>query len=119
MELRGHRRANKPQSGLFSKHYFNGRVVLGGNECMVRRDEELCRSCGLQGEGLCQEGAGDAEHRQSGPAGTFHRDHVPQDAGAGRRSGREARHQHRPLSYTSSMAALRSILETHTGAARV
>ena len=28
MELRGHRRANKPQSGLFSRHYFNGRVVL-------------------------------------------------------------------------------------------
>ena len=26
MELRGHRRANKPQSGLFSRHYFNGRV---------------------------------------------------------------------------------------------
>ena len=29
MELRGHRRANKPQSGLFSRHYFNGRVVSG------------------------------------------------------------------------------------------
>ena len=28
MELRGYRRANKPQSGLFSRHYFNGRVVL-------------------------------------------------------------------------------------------
>ena len=27
MELRGHRRANKPQSGFFSRHYFNGRVV--------------------------------------------------------------------------------------------
>ena len=27
MELRGHRRAKKPQSGFFSRHYFNGRVV--------------------------------------------------------------------------------------------
>ena len=24
MELRGHRRANKPQSGLFSRHYYTG-----------------------------------------------------------------------------------------------
>ena len=24
MELRGYRRANKPQSGLFSRHYYNG-----------------------------------------------------------------------------------------------
>ena len=24
MELRGHRRANKPQSGLFSRHFFKG-----------------------------------------------------------------------------------------------
>ena len=24
MELRGRRRANKPQSGLFSRHYYNG-----------------------------------------------------------------------------------------------
>ena len=29
MELRGYRRANKPQSGLFSRHYFHGRVVSG------------------------------------------------------------------------------------------
>ena len=28
MELRGHRRAKKPQSGLFSRHYFNGRAGL-------------------------------------------------------------------------------------------
>ena len=29
MELRGHRRANKPQSGLFSRHYINGPVLTG------------------------------------------------------------------------------------------
>ena len=27
MELRGHRRAKKPQSGFFSRHYSNGRVA--------------------------------------------------------------------------------------------
>ena len=27
MELRGRRRAKKPQSGFFSRHYSNGRVV--------------------------------------------------------------------------------------------
>ena len=40
MELRGHRRANKPQSGLFSRHYFNGRVVsLSGRNVWAARTE--------------------------------------------------------------------------------
>ena len=38
MELRGYRRAKKPQSGLFSRHYFNGRVVSGSRR-VSRRPE--------------------------------------------------------------------------------
>ena len=38
MELRGYRRANKPQSGFFRRHYFNGSVVSGRRR-VLRRPE--------------------------------------------------------------------------------
>ena len=41
MELRGHRRANKPQSGLFSRHYYSAVFPLAQafsyRECLHRK----------------------------------------------------------------------------------
>ena len=53
MELRGYRRANKPQSGLFSRHYFNGRVVSGA----MQKGKEVLTGIwqhGVPAQALCR-----------------------------------------------------------------
>ena len=59
MELRGHRRANKPQSGLFSRHYFNGEEEQGSERSFRRKAETetngLCDDDGARGTAPCPE----------------------------------------------------------------
>ena len=59
MELRGHRRANKPQSGLFSRHYFNGEEEQGSERSFRRKAETepsgLCDDDGARGAAPCSE----------------------------------------------------------------
>ncbi len=40
MELRGYRRANKPQSGLFSRHYYS----FFAGDCQQKGDASGCLS---------------------------------------------------------------------------
>ena len=59
MELRGHRRANKPQSGLFSRHYFNGEEEQGSERSFRRKAETetngLWDDDGARGTAPCPE----------------------------------------------------------------
>ena len=93
-------------------------VILGGNECMVRRYEELCRSYACKAKvyakmerGMQNIGSPDLLVLFTGTMS-----HKMLELATG-----QARKRNISIvrSHTSSMAALKSILEAHVEAARV
>ena len=93
-------------------------VILGGNECMVRRYEELCRAYDCKAKVYARKERG--MQNIGSPdllvlfTGTMSHKMLELAAGQARKRSISIVRSH-----TSSMAALRGILETHTGGARV
>ena len=90
-------------------------VILGGNECMERRYKELCQTYRCQAKVFTKPAGGPAEQAgQPRPDDFFHRHHVPQD-GAGALSQLKGQNTIIERCHTSSLSALRGILEKHAG----